>query len=304
MSLIGMLASNLGRMKEVEPSETRAGRISHLIKVLCVAGLITGMSSACVAASVDLTTATPELPATATPAPSSTQTETLVPTVTATATATLSPAEAPIDQGLLLNFPTSYKDLVTRPEGCVMAPDPLEDLDVFNQWKRDKLVPLLGDLRTREPNVRFNSPAYCGFTNPTNIPSVTFLDMNWSSPVSGEQAIFCFTHDGFLYPVIVWTIGYRESGGNYGTFGLILFNGSIDGQNESGVDIIRLLNDREQEILKVGLFRGSSPEFLPEAINEMIDLGMRGFEYEGILPGVTKDDIGVGPAVIEPPWGP
>ncbi|MFA5026213.1 MAG: hypothetical protein WC503_06940, partial [Candidatus Shapirobacteria bacterium] len=222
-------------------------------------------------------------------------TETVIATAIPTETATLSPAEIPIDRDLLYNFPTSYQDLLTRPEGCVMAPDPLEDLDVFNQWKRDKLVPLFGDLMTREPNVSFDVPVYGGINPMYGISLVQFSDIDSSTLISGEQAIFCFKHDGFLYPVVMWTVG-NHGGHNYGTFGLILFNGNIGGLNESGVDIIRLLSERETRIAAIDILKGPSSEYLPDVINEMLDLEMTA--YIERLP-LDTPDIDIGPAIIQ-----
>ena len=296
MGLYGLL----GKMQKLDTTEIRAGKIGQLIKIICVAGLITSLATACNAAPVDLTTPTPELPATALPAPNSTPTETLVPTVTATATATLSPAEAPIDQDLLFNFPTSYQDLVTRPEGCVMAPDPLEDLDVFNQWKKSKLLTLFGNLKMREPNVSFGVPVYGGINPIYGISVVQFYNVDSSTSISGEQAIICFEHDGILYPVVIWTVGnYRQD--YYGTFGLILFNGDINNNNnlnDSGVEIIRLLSERETRIDAIDLLKGPPSEYLPDVINEMLDLGMTA--YIERLPWDEIQDIDIGPAIIVP----
>jgi hypothetical protein len=247
--------------------------------------------AACTPAALQTTqTATPTETEIATPVPA-TASSTPLPT----ATATLPPAEAPIDNELLFNFPESYQDLLTRPEGCVMAPDPLEDIEVFNQWKTEKLVPILGDLQTREATINFDSSPVFGGINPIyNISIVQFYDAGDSSLITGAQAIFCFRHDDFLYPVVVWTIGNGKNN-NYETCGLVLFDGNVVDLNEYGVDIISILSQRKTTIGNVDIFNGSPSEYLPDPINEMINLGMNA--YHQWLPFETQD-ISIGPAIF------
>jgi hypothetical protein len=195
-------------------------------------------------------------------------TKTNTPEPTVTATETIVPTEVekyPIDLEKLRNFPQSYEYLVGHPEEFVEAPNPLEDIDVFNQWWNEKFIPILGDRSEREKNMIMGGGGVLG----------DFFDiMNYQhdpQPLLGQPEMLFFKHEGVTYPIAIINVAYESDIATNFTMAIILFSGSGAPQ---GTGVIGSLSRGENiEDLYIILKENS---FFPEIVNQIISFGLNG----------------------------
>lgn len=120
----------------------------------------------------------------------------------------------------LNHFPESYQYLTAHPDEFQNAPDPLTDIIIFNSWWNDRLVPVLGELENRAVN-------YTTVTYETRA-DWDHLDFNTgygaANPIVGSKFFF-FSHNGIIYPVPVFSVGYPGEQTPFITTAVILFNG-------------------------------------------------------------------------------
>ena len=174
---------------------------------------------------------------------------------------------------LLFDFPDSNQDLMNRPEGCVMAPNPLDGIDVFNDWVRTQLIPALGDMDANPANVVIDA------TMSSNFDGHGFIDLfpapGNALPLQGRPAIFCFDTDLRRYGVVLFKI--VDTGGNYrGYRGLILSDESFGSAEARSLGLESLADmSRGEKITNLYMALNEALDYTPE-INEMIRLGLRG----------------------------
>jgi len=178
-----------------------------------------------------------------------------------------------LDRDLLFNFPDSSQDLMTRPEGCVMAPNPLDGIDVFNEWVRTQLIPALGDMEANPANVVIDATTSSNFDGHGFIEHFAMPEN--ALPLQSPPAIFCFDTDLRRYGVVLFKI--VDTGGNYfGYRGLILSDesfGSVEGSN-NGLESFAGMSQGKR-ILGLFLALNESPDYTDET-NDLIRLGLRG----------------------------
>lgn len=129
-------------------------------------------------------------------------------------------AQVAIDMEKLQNFPESSWYLISHAEEFQRAPDPLSDIDGFNAWWNESLIPALGPLEDREIN----------FTTVTFEPIEDWDTVNFNTgfgaanPIVGAK-FFYFTHNGTFYPVPVISVAYPGEQTPFITAAVVLFNG-------------------------------------------------------------------------------
>jgi hypothetical protein len=186
------------------------------------------------------------------------------PTATATATETPKPTEVekyPIDLEKLRNFPQSYEYLVAHPEEFVEAPNPLEDIDVFNQWWNEKFIPILGDRSEREKNMIMRGGGVLG----------DFFDISNSEdqamPLQGQPEMLFFKHEGVTYPIAIINVGYEEDPHANYTMAIILIK-------EDELKAIKSLNNGDKiTMMRIYIMEKSN---LPEVFKKLIAAGIKG----------------------------
>lgn len=209
----------------------------------------------------EVATATPTWTLTLEPSPTATA------TATATATETPIPTEVekyPIDLEKLHNFPQSYEYLVAHPEEFVEAPNPLEDINIFNQWWNEKLVPILGDRSEREKNMIMRGGGVLG----------DFFDIKNSEdqamPLQGQPEMLFFKHEGVTYPIAIINVAYESDIATNFTMAIILVNENVSKEREA---LVPLANGEKIKLMRIYLTK--LPEY-PGIRHELFDLGIKG----------------------------
>jgi len=189
------------------------------------------------------------------------------PTAVIPPTETPRPTEAekyPIDLEKLRNFPKSYEYLVAHPEEFVEAPNPLEDIDVFNQWWNEKFIPILGDRSEREKNMIMRGGGVLG----------DFFDISNSEdqamPLQGQPEMLFFKHEGVTYPIAIINVGYEEDPHANFTMAIILVYENVLG--EKG-DLMALANGEKIKMLRI--FLKKDPNY-PGIEDNLLDVGIKG----------------------------
>lgn len=204
---------------------------------------------------------------------------TLTPEPTATATETPTPTEVekyPIDLEKLHNFPESYEYLVAHPEEFVEAPNPLEDIEFFNQWWNEKFIPILGDRSEREKNMIMGGGGVLG----------DFYDImgpiDGEKPLQGQPEMLFFEHKGVTYPIAIINVGYEEDPHANFTMAIILIK-------EDEFKAIESLNNGDKiNMMRIYIMEKSN---LPEVFKELIAAGIVGKFSE-------KDNLIFGPGLV------
>jgi hypothetical protein len=129
-------------------------------------------------------------------------------------------AEIVLDMGKLENFPESTWYLSKHAEEFQRAPDPLSDIDGFNTWWNESLIPALGALEDREIN--FTTVTFESFEDWDAVDFNTGFGA--ANPIRGAK-FFYFTHHGTIYPVPVISVAYPGEQTPFITAAVILFNG-------------------------------------------------------------------------------
>jgi hypothetical protein len=185
---------------------------------------------------------------------STTITPTLDPTETTTPTslpiATNTPYPYAFDNDKFNNFPESYEYLTSHLDEFVQAPDFLGDPQTFDLWWHYILLPNLGDVFERTPNVTMGSfglsdgdfqyvPRNAGFTQ----------------NVISEPPIFYFIHDGIVYPVLVFHLQILNElvDGFMGTYAIILHEKTWI-PTDVGFDAIQYIHEGSMIAALVGQF--------------------------------------------------
>lgn len=204
----------------------------------------------------EVATEMPTATATATPEPTATATEMSTPTEI--------PEKYPIDLEKLHNFPQSYEYLVAHPEEFVEAPNPLEDIEVFNQWWNEKFVPILGDRSEREKNMIMRGGGVLG----------DFFDIKNSEdqakPLLGQPEMLFFKHEGITYPIAIINVAYENDTATNFTMAIILVYENI--LREKG-DLIALASGENIKMLRIYLKK--NPDY-PGIQDDLMDIGIKG----------------------------
>ena len=230
-------------------------------------------------------TATELLTITLTPEPTATATAIEMPTITLTPepipTATEIPEKYPIDLEKLHNFPQSYEYLVAHPEEFVEAPNPLKDIDVFNDWFYNKFVPILGEWTEREANYN---------TSHVGMIEDYFQVTTYDNPgdLLGKPEFFYFLNNETLYPVITINIFNDNQESFLRTISMILYNGfgAVEG---TGVIESLAMN---KKIERITLPRIEKDTF-PEVVNNLIKMGINAnmpdqYDYNQVVLGIAR----------------
>ncbi len=193
---------------------------------------------------------------------------TLTPEPTATATEMPTPTEIsekyPIDLEKLRNFPQSYEYLVAHPEEFVEAPNPLEDIDAFNQWWNEKFIPIMGDRSEREKNMIMGGGGVLGDNYDIKGP------IGKEKPLQGEPEMLFFENKGIIYPIAIINVGYEsDPHANY-TMAIILIHENI--LEEKG-SLMALTNGKNIKMLRIYLTK--NPDY-PGIKDNLIDVGIKG----------------------------
>ena len=204
----------------------------------------------------EVATQTPTI--TLTPKPTKTE----IPSPTPTKTEI--PEKYPIDLEKLRNFPQSYEYLVAHPEEFVEAPNPLEDIDFFNQWWNEKFVPILGDRSEREKNMIMRGGGVLG----------DFFDIKNSEdqamPLQGQPEMLFFKHEGIIYPIAIINVAYESDIATNFTMAIILVNENVSKEREV---LVALANG--EKIIRMRIYLTKLPEY-PGIRHELFDVGIRG----------------------------
>jgi hypothetical protein len=188
------------------------------------------------------------------------------PTATIPPTETPRPTEVekyPIDLEKLRNFPQSYEYLVAHPEEFVEAPNPLEDIDVFNQWWNEKLIPILGDRSEREKNMIMRGGGVLG----------DFFDIKNSEdqamPLQGQPELVFFVHEGVTYPIAIINVAYEEDPHANFTMAIIL----VDENVKELESLVSLANGEKIRLMRIYLKK--DPKY-PGISDDLLDVGIKG----------------------------
>jgi len=164
----------------------------------------------------------------------------------------------------LHNFPQSYEYLVAHPEEFVEAPNPLEDIEVFNQWWNEKFIPILGDRSEREKNMIMRGGGVMG----DNYDILNSEDQ--AKPLLGQPEILFFENKGIIYPIAIINVGYESDPHANFTMAIILVYENI--LEEKG-DLIALASGDKIKILRIYLKK--NPDY-PGIRDNLMDIGIKG----------------------------
>jgi len=193
---------------------------------------------------------------------------TLTPEPTATATEMPTPTEIPekypIDLEKLHNFPQSYEYVVAHPEEFVEAPDPLEDIEVFNQWWNEKLIPVLGKREDREKNMIMLGGGVLGDNYDINNSE------DQAMPLQGQPEMLFFKHEGVTYPIAIINVAYERDIYTNFTMAIILVYENILGDKGG---LIALANGERIKTSRIYLKK--NPDY-PGIRDNLMDVGIKG----------------------------
>lgn len=169
----------------------------------------------------------------------------------------------PIDLEKLRNFPQSYEYLVAHPEEFVEAPNPLENIDVFNQWWNEKFIPILGDRSEREKNMIMRGGGVLG----DNYDIGNYSD---PKPVQGQPEMLFFKNEGVTYPIAIINVGYEQDPHANYTMAIILVYENVLGERGN---LITLANGENIKMLRIYLKK--NPDY-PGISDDLMDIGIKG----------------------------
>ena len=165
----------------------------------------------------------------------------------------------PIDLEKLHNFPESYEYMVENLDEFVEAPDPLEDLEAFEEWVGE-LEGIVGEAEERELNYRGD----CGF-EPDYYVATAFLFPN---KLEGKPEMAYFKHKGEIFPMTGINVFSRD-GGFVRTMMVILYNGI---GSPEGREVISTLASGGK--IRIARLNSTQNELYPPLVNEAIEKGI------------------------------